>query len=117
MCPLPTPVTHRILSRSFPVYRTFSRGIKSNLRLDISGPCASCNLCIGRTRGICRAAVDLGESRPSLVPSFLNDQKILEQTGESFIPWHTMLPSLSCEQVLDQHISIAIPTPPTQIPI
>src|ERR1700733_3760948 len=67
-------------------------------RLDISRPCASCNLCIGHTRGICRAGVDLGESRLSLVPSFLNDQKILEQTGESFIPWHTMLPSLSCDK-------------------
>jgi hypothetical protein len=56
--------------------------------------------------------VDLGESRLSLVPSFLNDQKFLEQTGESFIPWHTMLPSLSCEQAnlfLDPHISITIP--------
>ena len=65
-------------------------------RLDVSGPCASCNLCISYTRDICRAGMGVGETRLSLVPSFLNDQKILEQTGESFISWHTKLPSLSC---------------------
>src|SRR4051794_40899371 len=46
-------------------------------------------------------------------------RKFLEQTGESFIPWHTKLPSLSCGKArvfFDPHISITIPTPPTRIP-
>lgn len=85
----------------------------------VVGLCASVIPCIGSTRSICRAGVDLRESRLSLVPYFLNHRKFLEQTGESFIPWHTKLPSLSCGKArlfLDLHISITIPTPPTRIP-